>query len=127
MQHPRSFLAYVGLGVSCAAFIAAGLSQMHETPIVAALLFAQALSIGCAGWFIRDARRSGQEVIALRAEMAGLKAELSHLDEHTELLAARTERMARALEVKKAVQPPGAGRETTGEVLVFPAGPRRLS
>ena len=114
-------------------FIGAAVASLHDTPLVTALLVAQALAIAAVAWIIGDARRSREEVASLRDELAGFKVELSdlkaemvHLDEHTELLASRTERLAKLLEIQAAIRPSGGTGEETGEILTFPARPRRI-
>ncbi|MCY1141404.1 hypothetical protein OWR29_25680 [Actinoplanes sp. Pm04-4] len=133
MESSRRSLAYIGLGAACAAFTGAGITHLDDSPLLAALLLAQVVAIASAALIARDARRSRDQVALLTAELLGVKgdladlrSELAHIDEHTEMVAARTQRLANLLEVTKAVQPPGGTGEETGELLNFPAKPRRV-
>lgn len=126
-MHPsHRTLAHAALVASCAVFAGAAIDHLSEAPLLAVLLLAQAAAIAAVIWIVRDARRGRIENASLRTDVVDLKKEVAHLDEHVELLASRTERLTRLLEVQKAVRPPGADPEVTGELLRFPAGPRRI-
>jgi hypothetical protein len=123
-------MAYIALGAAGAVFTGAAVAHLTRTPLIAVLLAAQVTVIFAFTLLVRDGRHGRREVAVLRADVAALRehvgAELTHLDEHVEMVAARTERLAKLLEVQKAVQTPGSDREATGEILSFPAGVRRV-
>lgn len=130
-------MAYIALGASGAIFTGAAVAHLAKSPLIAALLAAQVTVIFSFTLLILDGRRGRNEVAVLRADVAALRedfttlkgslgTELAHLDEHVELIASRTERLANLLEVKKSVRTPGTDSEATGEILSFPAGVRRI-
>lgn len=133
----RRLLAYIALGASGAIFSGAAIAHLGRSPLIAVLLGAQVTVILSVIMLVLDGRRARQEVAVVRADVtalredfttlkASLRTELGHLDEHVEMIASRTERLANLLEVRKAIQPPGTDEDATGEILSFPAGVRRI-
>jgi hypothetical protein len=142
MQHTRSPWVYVVLSGAAALLGAATLllfgvdiqpiSRARVVGASSVVLVAMAAIVmvlrsnpmrdceGCAGM-----AELAQAVEALRSELAAVTAGVDRIDEHTEVLAARTTRLAAGLEVRKPLDRNDLG-DTTADVVAFPAGPRRI-
>ncbi|MBG0560750.1 hypothetical protein [Actinoplanes aureus] len=141
MQHTRSPWAYVVLSGAAALLGAATMLlfgvdiQPISRPRMVGASFVVLVAMAAVVLVLR--RNPGQcerctsveltkAVEALQQQIAAVNERLDHIDEHTEVLAARTSRLAAGLEVQKPLNRNDLG-DTTAEVVAFPAGPRRLS